>query len=126
MRQDVTYGYKEITENGVKYFGGQTDQGECYKDLEAWKNGSGVIYISEYTLIDLDNGTASEEDLWTRESWLKWVKDDFAFYGNEYPDEFAEHIAQCVLEMCDWQDLTTLYSEINIEECYEYWKEKHA
>lgn len=63
MRQDVTYGYKEITENGVKYFGGQTDQGECYMDLEAWKNGSGVIYISEYTLIDLDNGTASEEDL---------------------------------------------------------------
>lgn len=133
MKQhNVTCGFYTEDENGKSYYGGSTDNGECYKDLSAWEKGEGVIYISEYQLIDLANGTAEQHELWTKETWIEWVKDEITsyLYTEEYiSDEFVEYIALCILELADWQDLTTLFNELEQTDWLEYnymeWKEEN-
>ena len=116
----VDCGYR-IEDNGtIEYIGGQTDNGMCYKDISAWKNGNGIIYISEYELEDLENGI-NHTDLWTRETWLAWVEEHLKGNDLYYKNGCAEYIASIVLEECDWQCLSTLLEEIDIEEdikCY--------
>lgn len=120
---NVLCGKRVIADNGsIHYIGGITDNGECYKDEDAWKNG-GVIYIGEYQLIDLDNGS-NRDELWTKENWLKWVADEVAnTIGEGCPKEFIEYLAECVWQECDWQDLSTLLCEIDINESYDSWIE---
>lgn len=124
----ATIGERILNDNGevIKYIGGQTDNGECYKDLDAWKSGKGVIYISEYGLIDLDNGSLNCDDvMWTREAWLEWVRIEvYAVYGECVEDEFIEWVAEGVLQSCDWQDLSTLLNEYDFDgDDYQYWRE---
>ena len=116
---NVDCGYR-IEENGTtQYFGGETNNGICYKDLSAWDN-DGIIYISEYELEDLGNGI-SQNDLWTKQTWLEWV--EIHLKGNDlyYENGCAEHIAFLVLQECDWQCLSTLLEEIDIEETIKWY-----
>lgn len=135
MEQKVfyaTYGFFLITNSGEKkYYGGSTDNGECYKDLIAWEKGEGVIYISEYQLEDLKNGVVEEHELWTKEKWVEWVKAEVSAYlytEENISDDFIEYIALDILELADWQDLTTLFDELEqtdwLEHNYMEWKEK--
>jgi hypothetical protein len=134
MEQNVfyaTYGSFLKTNSGEKiYYGDYTDNGECYKDLSAWKSGEGVIYISEYQLKDLEEGVVEEHELWTKQTWFDWVKDEVSAYlytEENISDDFIEYIALDILELADWQDLTTLFNELEqtewLEDNYMEWKE---
>jgi hypothetical protein len=115
---DVTIGYKEIiTEKEIKYFGGETNNGMCYKDLDAWKNKKGVIYIPEYGLTD--NGKVDIDDCWYSQEWMNFVKETIENY-DIYDENFSKHMAEIILQECDWQDLSTKLQELDIEEEYGY------
>ena len=120
---ECAIGHIEVTDEGeFIYHGGQTDNGWCFKDYKAWKEGKGIIYISEYQLIDIENG---ESPTWTRESWEEYVAERLA---QEHPEDiwsnkgFVSALAFYVLMICDWQDLTTFLEEMtygnDIEDMY--------
>lgn len=108
-RIEATIGYREETENGVNYFGDRTNNGECYKDLSAWENGTGVIYIGEYALNDKD-----ESSYWTKEEWIKWVKDSVEDC-DIFDIDFIEYLAHNILYVCDWQELSSYLEGVDIE-----------
>ena len=121
LKIEVTIGYKEGAPNGVEtYFGDETEQGQCYKNLQAFENGLGVIYIGEYELEE-GNCESTNPTLWTRSSWIEYVKqkceDDLGKEKiHEISDEgdyfdFIETCALSILQDCDWQDLSTLLEE---------------
>lgn len=121
LKIEVTIGYKEVAPNGVEtYFGDETEQGRCYKNLQAFENGLGVIYIGEYELEE-GNCESTNTTLWTRSSWIEYVK-ELCEYNlgkekiHEISDEcdyfnFIETCALSILQDCDWQDLSTLLEE---------------
>ena len=120
---EKTCGFQLETEYGITYIGGTTDNGECYKDLSAWEKREGVIYISEYQLKDLEEGIVEENELWTKETWVEWVKDEVSAYlytEENISKDFIEYIALDVLELADWQDLTTLFYDLTQTEWLEY------
>lgn len=111
-----------IDENGKTHYEGEdTNNGICYKDYRAWKENKGVIYISEYTLIDFSRGDIPESDLWTRESWMQYVKeelkrcysDETCFQEMISDDEFISLIAYDAFDMADWQDLSTAFDSFD-------------
>ncbi len=79
-----------------------------------------MIYISEYQLLDLIAGKVEPNELWTKKSWLDWVRDEVGFYLDDVniTDDFIESVAYDVLELADWQDLTTLLNEMDLDELY--------
>lgn len=102
----------------TKYVGGQTDNGMCYKDLDAWERGGydDVIYISEYNLEDeLHNNYCR----WTKPSLLAHIRthiEDYYkqedFYAEMIADnKFIEMLAYDILYNADWQDLSTLLDD---------------
>lgn len=111
---ECSIGYIKVTDDGeFIYNGGPTDNGWCFKDYKAWEEGRGIIYISEYQLEDIENGV--DEASWTRELWEQEVAERLSW---EYPEEiwgnkaFVSELALYVLEICDWQDLTTCLEEM--------------
>ena len=121
----ATIGYRTINNGVVKYYGGQTDNGVCYKDLNAWKSGEGVIYIGEYSLEDVNYGDFCIDDHWTRESWLQYVRDIIAWHNFEEvnaltpieKDLLAEWVAENCLRECEWEDLSTMLESWDWEDC---------
>ena len=109
--------FKDI-DSKISYCGQMGENGNYYKDLNAWNTNKGVIYIGEYGLDELTNET-DPATLWTRESWIKWVVGYITYnYADEadFKDmiactEFIEHLALDCLENADWQDLSTLLND---------------
>ena len=103
---------KEYDNGNITFEGGETFNGICYKDIEAWNNNSGIIYISEYELEDITD----INDLWTKKSWVKFVHDYIkeTLEGENIiiPIGFDNYIAQIVFNECDWCDLSTRLYEI--------------
>lgn len=106
-------------EGNVYYHGDYGENGAYYKDLNAWDTNKGVIYISEGDLDDIANEISDNTNLWTKESWIKWVT-DFIYdnYGKEEgctemlaDTKFIETLAYDCLDNADWQDLSTLLNE---------------
>lgn len=120
LKIEVTIGYKEVAPNGVEtYFGDETEQGQCYKNLQAFENGLGVIYISEGDLEE-ENCNSLNINLWTRATWIEYVREQcLQSFGKEIYENvkncdfmpFIEHCALSILQDCDWQDLSTLLEE---------------
>lgn len=121
---ECAIGHIEVADSGqFFYYGGPTFNGECFKDYKAWEEGKGIIYISEYQLIDIENGM--DDASWTRELWEQEVAERLS---QEYPEEiwsnkeFVSALAYYVLMICDWQDLTTILEEMtygdDIEDMY--------
>jgi hypothetical protein len=110
-RIDVTCGYREEYPNGdVYYYGDSTDNGYCYKDMEAWVSREGVCYISEH---EFEKGWCCVNYMGnTREEIIA----DMAEYLPHCDVKFIEECAESVLQACDWQCLTTLMEEIDWEE----------
>ena len=121
LKIEVTIGYNEVAPNGVEtYFGDETEQGQCYKNLQAFENGLGVIYIGEYELEE-GNCESTNPTLWTRSSWIEYVKEkceeelgkekihEISDEGDYF--DFIETCALSILQDCDWQDLSTLLEE---------------
>ena len=116
---EVTIGFKTINENGVEtYFGDYTNNGFCYKNIDAFKNGLGVIYIGEYDF-QSEICESTNAMLWYRNNWIKYVKEACLNYLEDKINEiqecdfmpFIEFCALQILDECDWQDLTTLLDE---------------
>ena len=133
---EKTIGFKSFNDDGtITFGGGDTENGTCYKDDFAWEQNNGVIYISEYQLIDLHTGEITEDDLWTRKDWVEYVKNyiidnykgEDGFEDIIECNEFIEHLACDIFENADWQDLTTLLEEYDyncdwIFDNWECWK----
>lgn len=130
-------GYFKKSPNKIHFVGGSTMNGVCYKNLNAWYENKGVIYIGEYDLQELEDDFNSGKDidtskLWTKTTWTKWVKDYIADnYKNEVDidkilndDEFIEYLALDCLNNADWQDLSTLLNEYeyNNDWVYDNWE----
>lgn len=110
-RIDVTCGYREEYPNGdIYYYGGETEQGVVYKDMEAWKSGEGVCYINEL---------AFDED-WCYKNYQGNTRDeiiaDMAEYLPNCDVKFIEQCAEYVLQTCDWECLTTMMIDVDWEE----------
>ena len=107
----TTVGYREEYPNGeIRYYGDCTDNGFCYKDMNAWLLGKGVCYIPECDFEE-DSFVLNYTDN-TRDIIVK----DMANYLPECDVKFIEGRAECVLAECDWQCLTTMMFEIDWEE----------
>ena len=120
----------------TKYVGGETDNGVCYKDLDAWKRGGydDVIYISEGNLEEpIDNNYGR----WTKPSLLAHIRGYIEDYYKEEDffdemiadDNFIEMLAYDILYNADWQDLSTLLDDYDnngdwIIDNWEDWKSR--
>lgn len=133
---EVTCGFKFVDEhnNIVGYDGGNTFNGYCYKDEDAFKSGEGICYISEYELEDLkediDNldslyniGELSKEEYEGELSELLcncgWTRKDFiSLVGGKDFIKVAEHIFYSV----DWQCPITYFTEFlgEFQEDYDF------
>lgn len=131
-KHEVDCGFWYKTENGIQYEGDVTFNGLCYKNLEAWRTGIGVIYIGEFSLLE-----ENKELYWTRENWMSYVKNRIGFDYKDYDfvnemtsdDKFIEWIAEDCLNNSDWQDLSTTFDEFDyngdwVLNCWEDWKNK--
>ena len=120
----------------TKYVGGQTDNGVCYKDLDAWKRGGydDVIYISEG---DLEEPIHNNYGRWTKPSLLAHIRTHIEDYYKEEnffdemiaDDKFIEMLAYDILYNADWQDLSTLLDDYDnnndwIIDNWEDWKSR--
>lgn len=102
----------------TKYVGGVTDNGVCYKDLEAWERGGydDVIYISEG---NLEEPIHNNYCRWTKPSLLAHIRTHIEYYYKEESffeemiadDKFIEMLAYDILYNADWQDLSTLLDD---------------
>ena len=142
---EVTIGYR-IEDNfswengsprvGTKYVGGQTENGVCYKDLDAWERGGydDVIYISEY---NLEEPIHNNYGRWTKPSLLAHIRTHIEDYYKEESffdemiadDKFIEMLAYDILCNADWQDLSTLLDDYDnngdwIIDNWEDWKNR--
>lgn len=140
---EVTNGLKlKYSKEITFYEGNMSGNGLYYKDLNAWENSNGIIYISECDLEELEAdfqefGQYDTALLWTRESWVKWVT-DFIYdnYGQEEgcsemlaDTKFIESLAYDCLLNADWQDLSTLLNDYDynndwVMTNWEEWKNK--
>ena len=124
-------------EGKVCYHGEYGENGLYYKDLNAWNTNKGVIYISEGDLDDIANEMGDDTNLWTKESWVAWVKEHITInYQDEdcYQEmiectEFIESLAYDCLYNADWQDLSTLLNDYDYNDDWvmtnwEEWKNK--
>lgn len=102
----------------TKYVGGQTENGVCYKDLDAWERGGydDVIYISEG---NLEEPIHNNYCRWTKPSLLAHIRTHIEYYYKEESffnemiadDKFIEMLAYDILYNADWQDLSTLLDD---------------
>jgi hypothetical protein len=101
------------TDGNAHYFGEEGTDGIYYKDLNAWNEENGVIYIGEHQLYDLKNGIITNNELWTKESWCEYVSEHFKYFliGNKD----IESVAYKCLVCGNWRDLTTILNEIDFE-----------
>ena len=124
----VTIGYK-VVEDGkpTRYYGDQTDNGVCYKDLDAFKDNSDLCYIPE---CDLLNDWEADLNLPNLRYSLGYAREDILNLAREYvvyedipvDEDFVEYIAECALQNVDWQGIGTYLNEIDIYETWEYYK----
>ena len=109
-RIDVTCGYREEYPNGdIYYYGGETEQGVVYKDMEAWQTGEGVCYIGEHEFekgwccVNYESNTRND------------IIADMAEYLPGCDVKFIEQRAEYMLQACDWECLTTMMMDIDWE-----------
>lgn len=119
---EVECGRYYIDDNGIcHYEGDSTANGWCYKDYSAWRNNNGVIYIGEYELEDSFTKNVEDCNFWTKESWINWVRETIKDYYSDVPiideiladNDFISDLAYDCFDRCDWQDLTTMFNELD-------------
>lgn len=122
----VDVGFK-VAEKGkpTMYFGDQTDNGVCYKDVEAFRNGSDICYIPEGELLENWEADLNISDLgYRREDILNLAREYVGLEGIPVEENFVEYLAECVLHNVDWQSIGTCLEVTDISEEWEYYKEK--
>lgn len=127
------YGHSIKYKTHTIFKGDNTANGVCYKNINAWDTNSGVIYIGEYGLIDYEVGYDKYADLWTKISWVDWVRN---YIKDNYQDiedineilscdKFIESLAYDCLINADWQDLSTILQDFdyNCDWILDNWEE---
>ena len=85
-----------------------------------------------------EEGKINVSDLWTKQSWIEWVKNTIK---ERYQDEedindiiecnkFIETLAYDVLQNAEWQDLSTLFNDYDynddwVLDNWEEWKKNN-
>lgn len=88
--------------NGNKVFLGETDNGFCYKDYEAFEKKEGICYIPEHGVNEKDEIEVS----YTYDCLKELVLE----YGYE-----GEDILKGIFDILDWQSPETLLNDLEIE-----------
>lgn len=133
-RIEATIGYREEHDNGeVRYFAGQSGNGYCYKDDEAFKSGNGVCYIREATFVDaeddyhrayvtLEQIKNDEEDYYTKAQ----IIDAARYYFNSeipegypYTEEFLSWVALVCYDIASWEGIDLLLNELSFDDFQE-------
>lgn len=119
-------GYKEVEEGKpTRYYGDQTDNGVCYKDLKAFKDNSDICYIPECELLEDWCADAEMQNLgYTREEIMDITRDCITDEGITPDEQFVEYLAECALQNVDWQSIGTYLNEVDIYETWEYFNKK--
>lgn len=138
----ITKDYGTLIMNNGRIFqllGGMTDEGEVYKDYEAFESGNGICYVSEYGLQEIEENLAELEAIYentepgqegyltdeeyekqreeiilsiaeTRQTIIDQVKEAF---GDDYlmTDEQVAYYAGDVFELADWAYICTYLAE---------------
>ena len=149
-RIEKDYGAR-IMSNGRIYGieGSMTDNGEVFKDYEAFKSGNGICYVSEYGLIKIEENLAGLQAIYentkkgeegyltdeeyekareavilsiaeTRQTIIDQVRDAF---GDDYllTDDQVEYFAEDVFGLADWACICTYLTEnFEMEDCILY------
>lgn len=144
-RIEKDYGYLIMQDGKIyDYEGGQTGQGEIYKDKEAFRTGDGVCYISELQLEELHENLAelerahydspitsehlhllAREDILsafgeTRQNIIDQVREMFQ---EDYmlTEKQIEYLAECAFNEADWASiLTVIGNDYWIDSTIEY------
>lgn len=127
----------------IDYEGSNTGEGYVYKDMDAFYNGEGICYISEYGLEDLhenltdlqaryENSEMTDEEYRrerqdildncgeTRQTIIDQVMDAF---GDDYllTPKQAAYFAEDVLELAEWAYICTYLAEnFELDDSIEY------
>ena len=117
---DVIIGYK-IVEDGkpTRYFAGDTGEGMCYKDLEAYKNNDDICYIPECEFDGEGWSVEYKEGLgYTREEILNIVSDEIRWNQEGFPrdEDFEQEIADYVFEVVEWESIGVALERIDLDE----------
>lgn len=143
-RIEKDYGYLVLRDGKpYNYEGDNTGEGFVYKDIEAFRTGEGICYISEYGLEELDeniadlearygNSDMTDEEYFaeraeilancgeTRQTIIDQVREAF---GDDYlmTDEQVAYFAEDVFQLADWAYISTYLQEnFDIDDCIEY------
>lgn len=122
----VDVGFK-VAEKGkpTRYFGDETDNGVCYKDVEAFKDGSDICYIPEGELLENWEADLNIPDLgYRREDILNLVRDYLKAEDIPTDEGFVEYIAEHALDVVDWQGIGIYLEEVDLYETWEYYKQR--
>ena len=124
MRIYVDIGFKEVIEGQpTRYWGDQTENGVCYKDMAAFKDNSDICYIPEYEIQEDDwSAEFNSEVGYTRNEILGIAREYISEEEIPFTEDFVEYIAECALQEVDWQGIGTYLGELDIYETWEYWK----
>lgn len=120
MEVKVTVGSREHREDGsIRYVSGNTEEGYCYKDYEAWENG-GICYIPEAEFnFDAYREAGPHRPRFgtTKVRILEDVREMLEYYPTiPKCTEFEEHLARSVFEIASWECIATILDRIDYEE----------
>lgn len=130
-RIEATVGYREVYDNGeIRYYPDMTDDGECYKDDNAFESGVGVAYIREEIFSDVyaDHkreyvlASELEGDIFTRSDMLDWLMNiiDIADIPPRINRKsFLEHVASCIYYELSWQGFDMLLDDTDYKEYFD-------
>lgn len=122
-RIDVTIGYKIVEEGKPTwYFAGNTGEGMCYKDTDAYKNNDDICYISECEFDGEGWSVEYKEGLgYAREEILDIVKDEIRWNHEGFPldEDFEQEIADYIFEVVEWESIGVALDRIDLDEEWE-------
>lgn len=125
---DVTVGYK-IVEDGkpTRYFAGDTGEGMCYKDLDAYKNNDDICYIPECEFDGEGWSVEYREGLgYTRKEVIQIVEEEIDCSYEDIPrcDDFATNIADYIVKEVNWETIGVAVERIDFDEEWEMFNNK--
>lgn len=124
-RIDVTVGYKIVEEGKPTwYFAGDTGEGMCYKDIDAYKDNSDICYIPECEFNGEGWSIEDREGLgYTREEILNIVQDEIRWNHDDLPrdEDFEQEIADYSFDVVEWESIGVAIDRIDLHEEWKQW-----
>jgi len=93
---------------------GETENGYCYKDEEAYESGNGIAYIPEHGLIE--DSSDKFELSYTRTDIENVVRNHLKAIDSYKNEEQVRNLSLSVFQILDWQCVATLLSDLDLDE----------